>query len=105
MVVKDDLLMDVISERDYTRKVVLKNRSSKTTRVREIMTLEPVTVFPRTDLVDCMSVMAERRIRHLPVAEQGHVWGVVSSTDLLKLAIQQKDYVIEQLKQYIARGS
>ena len=51
-----------------------------------------------------MSVMAERRIRHLPVAEQGHVLGVIFSTDLLKLAIQQKDYVIEQLEQYIAPG-
>ena len=51
-----------------------------------------------------MSVMAERRIRHLSVAEQGHVLGVISSTDLLKLAIQQKDYVIEQLEQYIAPG-
>ena len=51
-----------------------------------------------------MSVMAERRIRHLPVAEQGYVLGVISSTDLLKLAIQQKDYVIEQLEQYIAPG-
>ena len=51
-----------------------------------------------------MTVMAERCIRHLPVAEQGHVMGVISSTDLLKLAIQQKDYVIEQLEQYIATG-
>ena len=51
-----------------------------------------------------MSVMAERRIRHLPVTEQGHVLGVISSTDLLKLAIQQKDYVIEQFEQYIAPG-
>ena len=104
MVVEKDRLGGVISERDYTRKVVLKNRSSKTARVREIMTREPVTVSPRTDLEDCMSVMAERRIRHLPVAEQGYVLGVISSTDLLKLAIQQKDYVIEQLEQYIAPG-
>ena len=104
MVVEKDRLVGVISERDYTRKVVLKNRSSKTARVREIMTREPVTVSPRTDLEDCMSVMAKRRIRHLPVAEQGHVLGVISSTDLLKLAIQQKDYVIEQLEQYIAPG-
>ena len=104
MVVEKDRLVGVISERDFTRKVVLKNRSSKTARVREIMTREPVTISPRTDLEDCMSVMAERRIRHLPVAEQGHVLGVISSTDLLKLAIQQKDYVIEQLEQYIAPG-
>ena len=104
MVVEKDRLGGGISERDYTRKVVLKNRSSKTARVREIMTREPVTVSPRTDLEDCMSVMAERRIRHLPVAEQGYVLGVISSTDLLKLAIQQKDYVIEQLEQYIAPG-
>jgi signal-transduction protein with cAMP-binding, CBS, and nucleotidyltransferase domain len=65
------------------------------------MDQEPVNVSPRADLEDCMSVMAERRIRHLPVAEQGHVLGVISSTDLLKLAIQQKDYVIEQLELYI----
>ena len=83
---------------------MLKNRSSKTTRVREFINQEPVNVSPRADLEDCMSVMAERRIRHLPVAEQGHVLGVISSTDLLKLAIQQKDYVIEQLEQYIAPG-
>ena len=68
------------------------------------MTREPVTVSPRTDLKECMGVMAEWRIRHLPVTEQGHVLGVISSTDLLKLAIQQKDYVIEQLEQYIAPG-
>ena len=65
------------------------------------MNQEPVNVSPRADLEDCMSVMAERRIRHLPVAEQGHVLAVISSTDLLKLAIQQKDYVIEQLELYI----
>ena len=65
------------------------------------MNQEPVNVSPRADLEDCMSVMAERRIRHLPMTEQGHVLGVISSTDLLKLAIQQKDYVIEQLELYI----
>ena len=68
------------------------------------MNQEPVNVSPRADLEDYMTVMAERRIRHLPVAEQGHVLGVISSTDLLKLAIQQKDYVFEQLEQYIATG-
>ena len=68
------------------------------------MNQEPVNVSPRADLEDSMGVMAEWRIRHLPVAEQGHVLGVISSTDLLKLAIQQKDYVIEQLEQYIAPG-
>ena len=66
----------------------MKNRSSKTTQVREFMNQEPVNVSPRADLEDYMTVMAERRIRHLPVAEQGHVLGVISSTDLLKLAIQ-----------------
>ncbi len=68
------------------------------------MTREPETVSPRTNLEECIGVMEEWRIRHLPVAEQGHVLGVISSTDLLKLAIQQKDYVIEQLEQYIAPG-
>ena len=68
------------------------------------MNQEPVNVSPRADFEDCMSVMAERRIRHLPMTEQGHVLGVISSTDLLKLAIQQKDYVIEQLEQYFVQG-
>lgn len=104
MVVEDERLVGVISERDYTRKVVLNNRSSKTTSVREIMTEHPVTVSPRADLEDCMGVMAEQRVRHLPVTEDGQVLGVISSTDLLKLAIQQKDYVIKQLEQYIAPG-
>ena len=104
MVLQNERLVGIISERDYTRKVMLKNRSSRNTTVREIMTSDPVTISPRTDLEECMGVMAERRIRHLPVAEQGHVLGVISSTDLLKLAIQQKDYVIEQLEQYIAPG-
>ena len=67
------------------------------------MNQEPVNVSPRADLEDCLSVMAERRIRHLPVTEQGHVLGVISSTGLLKLAIQQKDYVIEQLSNILLR--
>lgn len=104
MVLDGEQLVGIVSERDYTRKVMLKNRSSRNTSVQEIMTTEPVTISPRADLEECMGLMAERRIRHLPVAEQGHVLGVISSTDLLKLAIQQKDYVIEQLEQYIAPG-
>ena len=104
MVLDGEQLVGIVSERDYTRKVMLKNRSSRNTSVQEIMTTEPATISPRADLEECMGLMAERRIRHLPVAEQGHVLGVISSTDLLKLAIQQKDYVIEQLEQYIAPG-
>ena len=75
MVVEDEMLVGLIPSGIITRKVVLKNRSSKTTRVREIMNQEPVNVSPRADLEDCMSVMAERRIRHLPVTEQNHVLG------------------------------
>lgn len=104
MVVEDGQLVGVISERDYTRKVVLKGRASKSTQVAEIMTDQPVTVGPDAGLEECMALMAKNRIRHLPVTEEGAILGVISSTDALNLALTQKDLIIQQLEQYIAPG-
>ena len=104
MVVENDRLIGVISERDYTRKVVLKDRSSKSTMVSEIMTPDPVQVEPDATLEDCMAIMGQKRVRHLPVTEEGKVLGVISSTDALSLALTQKDHIIQQLEQYIAPG-
>ena len=104
VVVEGNQLVGVISERDYTRKVVLKGRASKSTQVAEIMTDRPVTVRPDAGLEECMALMAKNRIRHLPVTENGAILGVISSTDALNLALTQKDLIIQQLEQYIAPG-
>ena len=104
MVIDKGKLVGIISERDYTRKVVLKNRSSKSTKVSEIMTRKVTQVDPEANLEKCMNVMGNNRVRHLPVVEKGKVLGVISSTDLLLLTVSQKDHIIEQLERYIAPG-
>jgi CBS domain-containing protein len=104
MVIDDGKLLGTISERDYTRKVVLKDRSSKTTKVSEIMSHEITHVGPEASIEKCMDIMGKRRIRHLPVVEKGKVVGVISSTDLLILTVTEKDHIIDQLERYIAPG-
>ena len=104
MVIDNRKLVGIISERDYTRKVVLKERSSKSTKVSEIMTRKVIQVDPEANLEKCMNVMGNNRVRHLPVVEKGKVLGVISSTDLLLLTVSQKDHIIEQLERYIAPG-
>ena len=104
MVIDKAKLVGIISERDYTRKVVLKDRSSKSTKVSEIMTRKVIQVDPEANLEKCMNVMGNNRVRHLPVVEKGKVLGVISSTDLLLLTVSQKDHIIEQLERYIAPG-
>ena len=104
MVIDKGKLVGIISERDYTRKVVLKDRSSKSTKVSEIMSRKVTQVDPEANLEKCMNVMGNNRVRHLPVVEKGKVLGVISSTDLLLLTVSQKDHIIEQLERYIAPG-
>jgi signal-transduction protein with cAMP-binding, CBS, and nucleotidyltransferase domain len=94
----------VISERHCARKVMLKELSSKSTRVSEVMEREPVQVSPEASLEECMAIMGKHRVRHVPVTEEGKVLGVISSNDLLNLALTQKDHIIQQLEQYIAPG-
>ncbi|MBT3616976.1 MAG: CBS domain-containing protein [Verrucomicrobia bacterium] len=104
MVIDDGKLLGIIFERDYTRKVALKDRSSKTTKVSEIMTHKIAHVEPEVGIEKCMDIMCKRRIRHLPVVEKGKVLGVISSTDLLLLTVSEKDHIIDQLERYIAPG-
>jgi IMP dehydrogenase len=92
----------IFSERDYTRKVVLKGRASDTTRVEEIMTANVVVVSPRTNTRECMQLMTDKNIRHLPVAEQGRVIGMVSIRDIVSDIIADQDFTIEQLEHYIS---
>jgi CBS domain-containing protein len=95
-------LAGIISERDYARKVILKGRSSADTKVAEIMTADVVTVAPRDSVHRCMSLMTEKRIRHLPVLDDGRVVGVLSIGDLVKAVIDEQQHKIEDLERYIA---
>jgi CBS domain-containing protein len=94
-------LLGIVSERDYTRKVILKDRSSKATKVREIMTKDVIVIPPDTTVEQAMRVMTRNRVRHLPVLNDGRVVGVVSIGDLVERTIATQKIVLEQLEGYI----
>ena len=102
VVMSGDRLAGIFSERDYTRKVILKGRSSDSTRVEEIMTPNVVVVSPRTKTRECMALMTEKKIRHLPVVDEGRVVGMVSIRDIVSDIIADQDFTIEQLEHYIS---
>jgi CBS domain-containing protein len=104
-VVENNKLIGIISERDYSRKVILKGKSSKETRVEEIMTRQLVTAKPGDTVVDCMRVMTEKRVRHLPVIEGAQMIGVLSIGDVVKWVISAQAATIENLEQYISGAS
>lgn len=100
-VLEDAKLVGILSERDYTRKVVLNNRNSKDTMVSEIMTLDVKTVNPSQTVDECMVIMSDHHIRHLPVVENGEPIGILSIMDVVKNIISEKEFIIEQLEHYI----
>jgi CBS domain-containing protein len=102
MVMVDDELLGIVTERDYARKVIIKGRSSKTTRVSEIMTTGVFTTSSTESVNDCMSLMTEKRIRHLPVLEGDRVIGMISIGDLVQAIISDQKEEIEQLENYIS---
>jgi len=97
-------LVGIITERDYTRKVALQGKSSKDTQVREIMSSQVVCVSPEESIEECMRLMTENRVRHLPVVEQGKLLGIISIGDLVNWIISSQNSAIEQMEQYIAGG-
>lgn len=102
IVMTGERLAGIFSERDYTRKVILKGRSSDSTRVEEIMTPNVIVVSPRTRTRECMALMSEKNIRHLPVVDEGRVVGMVSIRDIVSDIIADQDFTIEQLEHYIS---
>jgi CBS domain-containing protein len=102
LVMQGAQLSGIVSERDYARKIVLHGRSSSDTSARDIMTTDVVTVGPNYTVERCMQIVTERRIRHLPVVEDGQVVGVISIGDLVKAVIEDQQVELDQLQRYIA---
>jgi CBS domain-containing protein len=100
-VVDNGTLVGILSERDYTRKVILKGKSSKETPVREIMTKQPLTVNPGDSITECMRTMTEKRIRHLPVLEGANLVGILSIGDVVNWLISAQTATIDNLERYI----
>jgi CBS domain-containing protein len=102
LVMSEGRLTGIISERDYARKVILKDRSSKQTQVREIMTTPVLTVTPADTVEECMRIITENRIRHLPVVDRDRVVGIISIGDLVNWIITAHEETIGQLQSYIS---
>ncbi len=101
LVLKNNRVEGLLSERDYARKVILQDRSSKTTQVREIMTTRVVTGREQQTVQEGMALMTEKRIRHLPIMEGDELRGMISIGDLVKAIIADQQFVISQLENYI----
>ncbi len=101
IVVENDQLVGVLSERDYARKVILKGKSSRETTVRAIMTAKVYVVGPEYGIDECMALMTEHSIRHLPVMDDAKLAGIISIGDVVKAVISDQEFIIGQLEQFI----
>jgi len=104
IVMENDRLAGIFTERDYARKVILKGRASKETKISEIMTGDLITVTPDTTIEMCMRLMTNNFIRHLPVVVVDKLVGIISIGDVVKQIIEEQKFIIENLEQYIQGG-
>jgi CBS domain-containing protein len=104
LVMENERMIGLISERDYARSVILRGRTSKDTRVREVMTERVICTRPDQTLEEAMALMTEKRVRHLPVIVGDQVVGILSIGDLIKSIISEHKFIIEQLEHYISSG-
>jgi len=102
LVIDNGKLVGVVSERDYARQIILKGKSSRETQVRDIMTTDVVTTAPDQETAECMALMTDKRIRHLPVLENGKLVGMLSIGDLIRSIIAEQQTTINDLAKYIS---
>lgn len=103
-VMSHGVLAGIFTERDYTRKIALQGKTSKQTQVKEVLSRKIITVMPSDSIEDCMRIMTENRVRHLPVLQDGELVGIISIGDLVNWTISAQDATIAQMEQYIAGG-
>jgi CBS domain-containing protein len=101
LVIQKETVVGIFSERDYARKIVLKGESSHTITIKDVMTSDVLTVNPEQSIDDCMALMTNKHVRHLPVLENGKLIGLVSIGDVVKTIISEHEYTIKQLENYI----
>ena len=101
LIMENGVLKGIFTERDYARKLILRGKSSKETMISELMTKDPITVTPDSTIEECMNIMSDKRIRHLPVTEDNHPIGMISIGDLVKHIIEEQKSIIEHLEHYI----
>lgn len=101
LIVEDNRLVGIFTERDYARKIILKGKSSKETPIRDIMTTNLITVDSETSIEECMQVMVSCKIRHLPVVDNGDLVGIISIGDVVRSVIDEQKVIIHQLETYI----
>ncbi len=104
LVMDHDAVVGIFSERDYARKVVLQGRSATEAKIKDTMTSDIISVTPEQSIDECMALMTEKHIRHLPVLENGKLAGLISIGDVVKAVIAEKEHLIKQLHNYITGG-
>ncbi|HXI82776.1 MAG TPA: CBS domain-containing protein [Verrucomicrobiae bacterium] len=104
VVIEQGNVAGIFTERDYARKVVLKGRSSKTTTVGELMITDVLYVSPDDTIENCMALMTDKRLRHLPVMDNGRLGGIVSIGDIVRVIISEREFTIRELERYITGG-
>lgn len=103
LIVENDKLAGIFTERDYARKLILKGKSSKDTLISELMTKHPFTVSPESSIEECMQMMSDKRIRHLPVVENDKLVGMISIGDVVRFIIEEQKSIIDYLENYISQ--